>query len=148
MSFLYWGAPNWRQRHYRRGIMSVEESVGWSGPSAFSPRSILYSPGCCWPTLPGSAAGWRSAQQDPQAWLPTLFCHRRGYVHPRGRTRTLSSLNVMRFLQSQSSRQPCPPAYRLRPPHAPVCSGRERGIRNWLRKKNFESCYGRLLGLE
>lgn len=53
----------------------------------------------------------------------------------------------MRFLQSQSSQQPCPPAC-VSPPYHSVWPGRERGLRTWLRKQNSGSCCSWFLGLE
>lgn len=53
----------------------------------------------------------------------------------------------MRILQRQPSWQPCPPEH-VSPPCDSVCPGRERGIRTWLTKQDFESCCSWFLGLE
>lgn len=146
MSFLYLGGT--KLERAARGVTSAEERGDDQvhQPSGHAPfRTAPAAVGRC---CRGLLLAGIQPNRTPRPSSPPRSAITGVMSIPGVRTWTLSSLNVMRFLQSQSSRQPCPPAYRLRPPLAPVCSGRERGFRNWLRKKNSESCCGWLLGLE
>lgn len=144
MSFLYCETPHWRQQHYRGGIVSAEERGSYeicqpSGHAPFcmalhhfiQPWVLLASVariGCWLKFGPAGPSG--------PAPHPTLRLQELGPSRGQDLDFVLIECH-MRFLQSQSSWQPCPPAY-VSPPYNSICPGREHGI----------SCCSWFLGLE
>lgn len=96
-------------QHYRCGVTSTEDRGGMIQSISLLAMLHLVQPWVLLASVAG-VCGWLTfiPVLAPQSWLPIQLCHCRSWAHSRERTRTLSLLNVMRFLQSQSSQQPCP----------------------------------------
>lgn len=154
MSFLYCETPNQRPAALQRWHSKCWGQGEWWALSAFwrapfcTPKHHLIQP---WVLLASVArTGWwpRFSPAGPPgpALHPTLQLQELGPSMGQDLEFVLIGCHI-RFLQSQSSQQPCPLAY-VSPPYHSVCPGRECGLRTWLRKQNSGSCCSWFLGLE
>lgn len=135
VSFPYCETLSWRQQHCRGGRISAEE--GWNDevcqPSGHAP----FCTAMCYFVQPwvlyASVARIGSWLRFGPAGLPGPLPHPTLQLQELGPSRgqDLDFVLIechMWFLQGQSSRQPCPPAY-VSPPYNSICLGRESGIR-------------------